>query len=145
MIKPLLTIIGFFLLSIGVVPAQEKGEKAVAAVVEKLRQAMIDGSKAELESIASEKLSYGHSGGLIENKTEFVEKIASGRSDFVTIDIKDQTISVSGKTAIVRHKLSAKTNDGGKPGEVNLLILLVFQKENKQWKLLARQAVKLAS
>jgi ketosteroid isomerase-like protein len=45
----------------------------------------------------------------------------------------------------VRHKLHAKTNDGGKAGEVRLFVLLVFQKENKQWKLLARQAVRQPS
>jgi hypothetical protein len=125
--------------------AQNKGEAAVANAVEQLRKAMIDGNKAELESIASDKLSYGHSGGLVEGKAEFVEKIASGKSDFVTIELKDQTISVSGKTAIIRHKLNATTNDNGKPGEVHLLVLLIFQKENKQWKLLARQAVKVTS
>jgi hypothetical protein len=128
-----------------VVDAQSKDETAVANAVEQLRKAMIDGNKTELENIASDKLSYGHSGGLVENKMEFVDKIASGKSDFVTIELTDQTISVSGKTAIVRHKLHATTNDSGKPGEVRLLILLVFQKENKQWKLLARQAVRQPS
>ena len=120
-------------------------KQTVANAVEKLRKAMVDGNKEDLESITSGKLSYGHSGGLVENKTEFVEKIASGKSDFVTIELKDQTISISGKTAVVRHKLNATTNDNGKPGEVHLLILLIFQKENKQWKLLARQAVKIVS
>lgn len=123
--------------------AQSKKEKAVAAAVEQLRKAMIDGNRDELEKIADDKLSYGHSGGHVEGKKEFVEKIASGKSDFVTIELSEQTISVSGKTAIVRHTLNAKTNDGGKPGEVHLKILLVWQKQGKSWKLLARQAVKV--
>lgn len=126
-----------------VVHAQSKVETSVADAVEKLRKAMIDGNKEELENIVSDKLSYGHSGGHVEGKAEFVEKIASGKSDFVIIELKDQTINISGKTAVVRHKLNATTNDNGKPGEVHLAILLVFQKEHKQWKLLARQAVKL--
>lgn len=124
--------------------AQTKKEKAVAGAVEQLRKAMVDGDRAGLEAVVSDKLSYGHSGGQVEGRAEFVEKIASGKSDFVTIDLTEQTIYVSGKTAIVRHTLSAKTNDGGKPGEVHLKILLVWQKEGKHWKLLARQAVKLA-
>jgi len=127
-----------------VVNAQSEVETSVANAVEKLRKAMIDGNKEELENIVSDKLSYGHSGGHVEGKAEFVEKIVSGKSDFVTIELKDQTISTSGKTAVVRHKLNATTNDNGKPGEVHLTILLIFQKEHKQWKLLARQAVKLA-
>jgi ketosteroid isomerase-like protein len=125
--------------------AQSKEEAAVANAVEKLRKAMVDGNREDLESIVLDKLSYGHSGGHIDDKKEFVEKLAGGGSDFVTIDLLDQTISISGKTAIVRHKLNAKTNDGGKPAEVHLLVMLVFQKDHKQWKLLARQAVKATS
>ncbi|MCB0777240.1 MAG: nuclear transport factor 2 family protein [Chitinophagaceae bacterium] len=124
--------------------AQTKQEKAVADAVEKLRVAMIDANKAELESLVAEQLSYGHSGGHIDDKKEFVEKIVSGKSDFVTLDLTEQTISVSKKTAIVRHILSAKTNDGGRPGEVHLRILLIWQKQKGGWKLLARQAVKMS-
>ena len=123
--------------------AQTKQEKAVAAAVEKLRVAMIDADKIALESLVNDKLSYGHSGGHIDDKKEFVEKIVSGKSDFVTIDLSEQTISLSGKTAIVRQILKAKTNDGGKPGEVHLRILMVWQKQGGKWKLLARQAVKM--
>jgi len=142
MIKKLL-LVTIVLLAIATVNAQSKQETAVAAAVEKLRKAMIDGNRQELENIAHDKLSYGHSSGLVESKTDFVEKIASGKSDFVTIDLADQTISVSGNTAIIRHKLNATTNDNGKPGEVHLFVLLIFQKEQKQWKMLARQAVKM--
>lgn len=127
----------------GLLMAQSKSEMAVASAVEQLKQAMISGDSIALKVIASDKLSYGHSGGHVEGKQEFVDKIASGKSDFVTIVLKDQTISVSGKVAIVRHILDATTNDGGKPGEVHLRILLVFQKEGKHWKLLGRQAVKM--
>jgi ketosteroid isomerase-like protein len=122
--------------------AQSKDETAVTSAVETLRKAMIDGDRAALESIAADQLSYGHSGGHIDDKKEFVEKIASGKSDFVTIELLNQTVSVSGKTAIVRHKLNATTNDGGKPAEVHLLVLLVWQKQHGKWVLLARQAVK---
>ena len=123
--------------------SQSKDEAAVAKVCEELRQAMISADRKVLENLVDEKLSYGHSGGHIDDKSEFVEKLVSGKSDFVTIDITGQTIMVSGKTAIVRHMLRANTNDGGKPGEVQLRIMLVWQKQKAGWKLLARQAVKM--
>ena len=122
--------------------AQSKKEIAVQAAVNILSAAMISGDRSELEAIASVHLSYGHSGGHVEGKSEFVEKIASGKSDFVTIDISEQTIDIVGKTAIVRHLLNATTNDGGKAGVVKLKVLLIFQKEGGAWKMLARQAVK---
>jgi hypothetical protein len=140
--RKFLTIIIFMMATINAVYAQTKDEIAVINALEQLRKAMIDGNKDDLEKIASDKLSYGHSSGLVENKMEFVDKIASGKSDFVTIELSDQQITFSGKIAIVRHKFHATTNDNGKTGEVRLFILLIFQKENKQWKLLARQAVR---
>jgi ketosteroid isomerase-like protein len=123
--------------------AQNKDEAAVATAVEALRKAMISGEKAALQNIAADDLSYGHSGGKIEDKAAFVEAISSAKSDFVTIDLTEQTIKVTGNTAIVRHKLAATTNDGGNPGSVKLNILLVWQKQKGQWLLLARQAVKM--
>lgn len=123
--------------------AQTKDETAVAAAVETLRKAMVDGDRTALEKIATAELTYGHSSGKLEDKAAFVEAIASGKSDFVTIDLTEQTITVSGDVAIVRHKLAATTNDGGKPGTVNLAILTVWKKQGKEWKLLARQAVKI--
>src|SRR5665647_1584423 len=101
--------------------AQTKPEQAVAAAVEALRKAMVDGDKVALEKLTADGLSYGHSGGLVEGKVEFVGNIVSGKFDFVTIDLTEQTIYVSGKTAIVRHKLTANTNDVGKgPAVVHL-------------------------
>jgi hypothetical protein len=122
--------------------SQTKDEKAVTTAVESLRKAMVDADKASLEKLTDAKLSYGHSGGKIEDKPTFVENIVSGRSDFVTIELLDQTLAITGNTAIVRHTLNAKTNDNGKEGDVHLHVLLVWVKENAQWKLLARQAVK---
>ena len=131
------------LLVISVAHAQSKAEKKVESAVEFLKQALVSGDRSSLEEIAATKLSYGHSSGKIEDKAAFVESIASGKSDFVSINLTEQTIDVSGKTALVRHKLSAQTNDNGKAGTVNLGVLLVFQKQKGEWKLLARQAFKL--
>ena len=64
-------------------------------------------------------------------------------SDFVSIDLTEQTISISDDVAVVRHVLNAKTNDGGKPAEVHLKVLLIWQKGKSGWKLLARQAIKI--
>lgn len=124
--------------------AQSKTETAVANVTEMLRKAMVDGDRAVLEKLADEQLSYGHSGGHIDDKKEFVEKIASGNSDFLSIDLTEQTIAISGKTAIVRHILTAKTHDKGKDiADIHLRVMLVWQKKGGQWKMLARQAVKM--
>ncbi len=127
------------------VKAQSKSEKEVLFAVEELRAAMVSGNREALERIADVDLSYGHSAGKIEDKAAFVEAIASGKSDFVSIELTNQTVKVTGKIALVRHQLHAATNDGGKPAEVHLGVLLVWKKQAGSWRLLGRQAFKLAN
>ena len=123
--------------------AQTKDEKSVATAVESLRKAIIDADKPALEKLTSEALSYGHSSGKIEDKAAFVDALMSGKSDFVSIELTEQTIKIVGNTAIVRHLLNGVTSDAGKPGTVKLSVLLIWQKQSKEWKLIARQAVKI--
>ena len=54
--------------------AQPQAERKVAEVVEALKNAMINAEKNSLESLVSDKLSYGHSGGSVDDKKTFVEK-----------------------------------------------------------------------
>jgi hypothetical protein len=124
---------------------ESKEEGAVATAVEALRKALIDPTKANLDALVLDELTYGHSNGNIQDKVAFEEALLNKSSDFVTIDLTNQTIKVVGNTAWVRHTLSATNNDGGKPGTAHLSVLLVWLKEKGQWRLLARQAVKIQS
>jgi hypothetical protein len=123
--------------------AQSADEKAVAQAVEKLKTGMVNGDKNILNNLTASELSYGHSSGKIEDKAAFVKAIVSGESDFLKIDLTDQTIKIIGNTALVRHILSGDTNNSGVAGTVKLGVLLVWQKQQGQWKLLARQAFKV--
>lgn len=123
--------------------SQSKKEKEVAVAIEKFKQAMVGAQKSDLENIASEKLKYGHSGGTIESKQQFVETFTSGRSDFVACTFSDIKITVSGKVAIATFKVDAVTNDNNKPGEVHMRLMTTWQKKKGKWKLLARQAVRV--
>ena len=128
-----------------VLVANTKAEANVAAAVEKLRVAMLSGVRKDLESVLSDDLAYGHSSGKVETKAEFVEAIVTRSSDFKSIDIQDQKITVQGKIAIVRHILTGETFDGGKKGNVRLGIVLVFKQVNNQWLLCSRNAFRIAA
>ena len=123
-------------------PVSASDSAAVAAAAEQLRVAMVDPTAAGLDALVANDLSYGHSGGKVDTKASFIADLVDGRSDFVTIAITDQTIKVIDDVALVRHTLTADTNDAGKPGKVTIKILGVWQKQGGQWKLLARQAVR---
>lgn len=108
-----------------------------------LSQAMIDPDAKTLQSLTAAALNYGHSSGRVEDQKTFIKNLLNGSSDFVTIDLQDQEISLIDDIAIVRHTLTGKTNDNGKPGDVRIGVMMVWQKQKGEWKLLARQAFKL--
>src|SRR5690242_20005878 len=129
-----------FVLFTGINISWAQPEKEVEAAVEKLRLAIIDPTTESLSSLTSRDLSYGHSNGLLENQSQFIEALVSGKSDFRTLNITDQIVQMNGKNiAIVRHKLKGETIHSG-PAPVNLGVLTVWVKEKGGWKLLARQA-----
>ncbi len=117
-------------------------EGAVTAAVEALNKAMIAADKSALDKLAAAELSYGHSSGRLENKAEFIEAIVSGKSGFSTIDLEGQTVNVVDKMAIVRHTFHGTQRKSG--DKVKLYNLTIWVQQQDQWKLVARQAAKLA-
>ena len=121
--------------------AQTKEAGAVSAAVEDLRKAIIAADRSKLERLAADELTYGHSSGRLENKTEFVDAIANGTSGFSAIELSDQSIDVIDNVALVRHTFLGTRLKGG--DKMKLAILTVWLQRQEQWKLLARQAVKV--
>jgi len=142
--KKLTLFLLFAILPCIVVVAQNNEQEAVANAVKKLNQAMINSDKAVLDELTSANLSYGHSSWLIEDKDAFIAAILNGTSGFASIDLSEQSITISNNVALVRHKFSADTdNKNQAPGHINLGVLQVWQKEKGKWLLLARQAARL--
>ena len=121
---------------------QSKDENEVAASVEKLNKAIVDADSTTLANLTANELSYGHSTAKLQNKTQFIGDVIHG-ADFLNIDATDQTITMAGNNAIVRHIFSAKLVSNGTQNDVRIGILMVWQKQNGKWKLLARQGYKL--
>ena len=78
-------------------------EQAVASVVENCGSPWGLPDQATLTSLTSPLLSYGHSGGKVDTQASFIGALMDKSSDFVSISLSDQTISISGNVAVVRH------------------------------------------
>ena len=124
--------------------AETNDAATVAEAVAALTKAMLGADKAKLEALVSDQLSYGHSGGVIQDKKDFVEVIASKKTVYKSIELSKQTVAVAGNNAIVRHAWESESGTGdGKWNASKLGVLQVWQKDAGGWKLLARQAFKV--
>ncbi len=123
--------------------AQTGDEKKVADRIETLRLALLKPDKATLEGLAADGLTYGHSTGLLEDKAAFVDDLVSGKTVFTTVSFTEQSIKITGNIAIVRHHMLGETNNNNVVKKIDIIVLLIWQKQKGEWKLLARQAAKI--
>jgi len=125
--------------------AASADEEAVARKVEAFRLAQIAADPKALGALCADELSYSHSSGKVEDKATFITNATDGKSKFLSIEYKDPTIKVVGPAAIVRfHWLGEQEMAAdGKKVSTNLHILMNWQKQGDEWKLLSRAATKL--
>ena len=125
--------------------AASADEEAVAKQVEAFRLAQIAADPKALGALCWDDVSYSHSNGKVEDKANFIANATDGKAKFLSIAYQDPTIKVVGPAAIVRFHWVAEQEvvaDGKKVG-TNLHILMNWQKQGDEWKLLSRAATKL--
>ena len=125
--------------------AQNSKEEAVWKSVEALTEAVFGKrDSAALLNLVSDKVSYAHSNGNVENKTQMIQNAMGNRGSYRNIKIERGSIDVDGKTAILRHNLRGASVDArGTESPLDLGILQVWKKEKGKWRIWARQAVRI--
>jgi len=126
-------------------PAAAAGdESAVADAEEALRNAILSQDKAKLDALTAAELSYGHSDGRVQNKTEFIDGVMNRKATVKSLTFPDMKVALAGEVAIARHLYVSESELDGKTNSVRIGVLAVWLKQGGSWKLLARQAYKLA-
>jgi ketosteroid isomerase-like protein len=127
--------------------ATEADEDAtiVAKNVEAFRSAQIAADAKALDALCAAELSYSHSDARVEDKTTFIANATSGKSKFLSLAYDDLKIRVVGPAAIVRFHWVGETESipDGKRSSTNLHVLMNWQKQGGEWKLLSRASTKL--
>jgi ketosteroid isomerase-like protein len=143
-----LTVLGLVAVGLpGARAAQEltADEEAVAKRLEAFRSAQFAADATALDALCAAELSYSHSDGHVEDKATFIKNATNGKSKFVSLEYKDPWIRVVGDAAIVRFHWVAEGESipDGKKSATNLHILMNWQKQGADWKLLSRASTKL--
>jgi ketosteroid isomerase-like protein len=132
---------------LGVVPAfaASADEEAVAKNVEAFRAAQFAADAKAFEALCAPELSYSHSSGRVEDKATFIANATSGKTKTLSLEYQDISIRVVGPAAIVRFHWVAEQQAvaDGKKTATNLHILMNWQKQGADWKLLSRAATTL--
>ena len=142
---PVLGLIALNLLGTTAAQALSADEEAVAKRLEAFRTAQLAADATALEGLCAPELSYSHSDGHIEDKATFIKNATSGKSKMLSLAYQDPSIRIVGDVAIVRfHWLGeSESVPDGKKSSTNLHILMNWQKQGGEWKLLSRASTKL--
>jgi hypothetical protein len=85
-----------------------------------------------------------HSSGAVEDKAKVLSGIANANYKWTSLEYKNPTVKVVGSAAIVRFTFVGEQEfTDGKKTPQNLAILMNWQKQGSEWKLLSRAATKL--
>ncbi len=124
--------------------ARAAGEDAAAVKdnLEALRKALSSADKAQLEKLTAPELSYGHSSGKVQNQAEFIDGVMNRKAVIKSLTFPNTMVTVSGDAAVVRHGWASVSETDGKTTNTKLDVLAVWQKQDGNWKLLARQGFK---
>ena len=144
MIKKTIYLFALLLAFTVSVKAQSADENDVDNAGKLLNQGLINRDIKLLSRLTLPNLSYGHSSGAVENKAAFTKAVADGPVRYISIDVADQTVIITGNVAITRQIQTLKLINDGKPTDLKIGNMLIWKKVKNTWKLLAKQGFKLS-
>lgn len=98
---------------------------------------------AAIEDLVAKEVTYGHSGGTIEDKVTMLHNAVANKEVYKSITIERLGAINAGNTVVIRYILRANVLKEGNTSALNIGIMQVWAKDRGNWRLFARQAVKV--
>lgn len=96
---------------------------------------------AGLEPLIADDLRYVHSSAVLENKTEYLAKLASGHYAYRSFKTLQREMRVMGDVVLVNGDIRIEVEVAGTPKVVNSRYLQVWAKRSAGWQMAAWQSV----
>ena len=90
------------------IPDEESVVRLVSETVNRLNNALVAKDSVQLSLITSDGLRYGHSSGINQDKSTFIDDVVNGPLTFLSIESEDQEIWVHEDLASVRNRFISK-------------------------------------
>jgi hypothetical protein len=141
----LLLAFGLELPRVGLV-AQEPdtlGQNALLAVNAARFRAMVRGDFPGLDTLLAPELTYIHSDGDLESKTQFLATLRTGRLRYQAIDPSELEARLYGDAGIVTGRSRMRVKVGSELLRFSIRFTALYRRTGKRWLLLAWQATRI--
>jgi hypothetical protein len=108
-----------------------------------LKNSLIAKDSVTLSNLLADDVTYGHSNGLNQTKAQLIRDVVSGVQDYKRIEAEDINVRIFERTAIVNMRSWVNMIYNNNPLDLTMNITLVWIQKDGEWKLEARQSVKL--
>jgi len=105
--------------------------------------AMVDADVERLEEFLADDLSYTHTTGWVETKTEFLSTVESGRIDYMVITPREVEVRIYGDVAIMTGLSRMQGTVGDRTVDFTIRFTDVSRRVGNSWQLVAWQSAKL--
>ena len=111
--------------------------------MQQLDKALLQKDETVLRSVLHDDLSFGHSNGWIQSKSDILNDFTSGKLTYNKIENNSSAIvKISKQYATVKTNTNAEGTVNGTAFKLTLHIMQFWIKTKKGWQLIARQSAK---
>jgi hypothetical protein len=132
----------FVLLFMTVSVIAQTEEAKLITTIKEFHQALVQKNTVSLNQQTDKALSYGHSNGWVQTKTDLIKDFETGLISYQSIKEDSINVLINGNMANVRFVSDISATLRGNSTSFHLKVLEVWVKKGKRWLLFARQAVK---
>jgi hypothetical protein len=123
--------------------AQATDEEKLIATLKEFHLALVKKNTVSINQQTDKALSYGHSNGWVQTKTDVIKDLETGYMGYQSIKEDSITVLINGPMANVRFWADVTATLKGTVSNFHLKVLEVWVKKSNRWVLFARQAVKV--
>ena len=137
------TVFGFLILFVVNSSFAQVDSVGLKDAIQKLDKALLQKDEAVLSSVLHKEVSYGHSNGWIQSKSDILKDFKSGKLVYNKFENNSSAIvSISKKYATVKTNSNAEGSVNGTAFKLTLHVMQFWIKTKKGWQLIARQSAK---
>lgn len=127
-------------------PSPEAGRAVERQLIDAERQrfaAMVEADVGTLERLLADELTYTHTTGTTDTKTELLASLSSGTLKYLSIEPEDMRARPYGEVGVVTGRAAMKVRAGGQELAFRIAFTDVYVRRDGRWQVVAWQSTRL--